>query len=822
MEASLARRWAARLKNRLWLALEPAPDVHDEIARGRASQLALLTLIGAAAQALVVLLLALTGRGADSLAGLLALSGALALAAYGLSRTRFYAAGVWLAVIGLLGVVYIWALDDPADTVRFQIMILPIIVAGWLLPLRAAASLSVAAAALLLALLLLLAPGQADRRALNLAFVFGVSAVSYAGALAQRRMEARLLSHSAELALSERKLRGVLDHSQDGVLLVDEDGIVVEWNAGVERITNRGYAQTIGRPIWEGMAQIQGVRSDGSWPGAERVRDEFHDLIGTGTGRWHMRLLNNTIRTPDGTERMIQSRLFPIPVGERFMVGGIVRDITEQMHAQIEVAQTAALLRATLESTAEAILVIDKDRQVLVHNPQLRRLWNLPAEMSALAWSEHLERVMAQVQDREAFQASSAELFADLSIERTDLIALRDGRTVERHATAYRVGGQNVGRVYTYLDVTQRLSAEQALRQSEIRFAMAFQVSPDAIAINRLDDGAYLDVNEGFVKLSGYTVAEIAGRTVEGLEIWADYAECLDMVKGLRERGEVRDLEAVFLTKTGQRRIGLVSARLMELDGMSCVLSITRDITERKQLEAHQLELTLERERVAILQQFISDASHDLMTPITVLSTGVYLLGRYATDGRQREHVARLKIQIDRLTRMIKDMLTMSRLDKPVADEFDFERVDLDALLRRIISDHRGLAEGKQQRLVYTAENPVPPLLADVDKLEQAVINLLENAIKYTPPGGLINVAAGVCDSSVFLRVSDTGPGIDPRDLPHIFERFYRGKSYRPSEGGTGLGLSIVQKIVKAHEGRIEVESALQQGTTITLWLSLK
>lgn len=821
MAANFLRQRVARLKSRRWLVLEPAPSVHDEIARSRASQLALLTLIGVVVQVLV-LLLALVSRGADSLVGLLALSSALALVAYGFSRTRFYEAGVWIIVIGLLGVVYVWALNDPTETVRFQVMILPVIVAGWLLPLRAAVSLSAAATALLLALLLLLAPGQTDRRVLSLAFVFGVSAVSYAGALAQRRLEARLLRHSAELALSERKLRGVVDHSQDGVLLVDEDGIVVEWNAGCERITSLSYAQAIGRPIWEVMAQVQGARSDGSWPGAERVRDEFHDLIGTGTGRWHMRLLNNTIRAPDGTERMIQSRLFPIPVGERFMVGGIVRDITEQMHAQIEVAQTAALLRATLESTAEAILVIDKDRQVLVHNPQLRRLWNLPAEMSALAWSEHLERVMAQVQDREAFQASSAELFADLSIERTDLIALRDGRTVERHATAYRVGGQNVGRVYTYLDVTQRLSAEQALRQSEIRFAMAFQVSPDAIAINRLDDGAYLDVNEGFVKLSGYTVAEIAGRTVEGLEIWADYAECLDMVKGLRERGEVRDLEAVFLTKTGQRRIGLVSARLMELDGVSCVLSITRDITERKQLEAHQLELALERERVTMLQQFISDASHDLMTPITVLSTGVYLLGRYATDERQREHVARLKIQIDRLAKMIKDMLTMSRLDKPVGDEFDFERVDLNALLRRVISDHQGLTESKQQRLVYTAENSVPPLLADVDKLEQAVINLLENAIKYTPPGGLINVAAGVYDDSVFLRVSDTGPGIDPRDLPHIFERFYRGKSYRPSEGGTGLGLSIVQKIVKAHGGRVEVESVMQQGTAITLWLPLK
>jgi signal transduction histidine kinase len=204
-----------------------------------------------------------------------------------------------------------------------------------------------------------------------------------------------------------------------------------------------------------------------------------------------------------------------------------------------------------------------------------------------------------------------------------------------------------------------------------------------------------------------------------------------------------------------------------------------------------------------------------------VLSTSVYLLNRYTTDAHQREHIAKLKTQIDRLGKMIKDMLTMSRLDKPVEDEFEFEQADLSALVSRVVSDHRGLAESKQQRLVYAAENLVPPLRADPAKLEQAIANLIENAIKYTPSGGLVSVMTGVRDARAFVRVSDSGPGIDPRDQPHIFERFYRGKAHRPSEGGTGLGLSIVQKIIALHGGVIEVESVLGHGATFTVWLPL-
>lgn len=808
--------WLHRWRRQL---LEPALDVQGDIARSRASNLALLTLTGAAIQGLLVFTLLLADLGTHSVTGLIALSGVLTLVAYALSRTRYYRAGVLIVLSALFGIACAWTLMNPADTVRVQLLVLPTIAAGYLLPLRAAVVVNSVLVSALTLLVALLVPNSTDALMLNLTFVVGVSAISLVGALAQRRLELRLLRHSAQLTLSERKLRGVIEHSHDGVLLVDTAGTVIEWNAGCERVSGLDREQVIGRPIWVVTAQLHRVHGHGDWPGPDKVRERFLELIEQGTGRWDSRLLENTICAADGTVRTIQSRLFAIPAGGRFMVGGVVRDITDQVRAQAEIVQTAALLRATLDSTAEAILVVNADRELVTYNRQFLELWGLPAYTTCQRLFEHMA---AQVQDPEGFRARVAELVANLDIESTDLIALRDGRMIERHATPYRMNGHNAGRVYTYLDVTQRRQAEDALRQSEKRFAIAFQTSPDAVTISRVHDGCYIAVNEGFVSLTGYSADEAVGKTADELQIWVSSSDRNSLVRALRQHSEVRDLEALFRMKNGEQRTGLISARMLELDGEPCILSITRDITERKQLEAQRLALALERERVAMLQRFISDASHDLMTPITVLGTSVYLLNRYATDERQRDHIAKLKVQVDRLSRMIQDMLTMSRLDKPVEDEFEFCHVDLNTIASRIVSDYQGLAEGKGQHLVCKAGSPAAVVNADSTKIEQAVANLVENAIKYTQPGGVISVEVGVEDSRAFLRVHDTGPGIDPRDQPHIFKRFYRGTAHRPSEGGTGLGLSIVRKIVEAHGGAIDVDSRPGNGATFTIWLPLE
>lgn len=134
-------------------------------------------------------------------------------------------------------------------------------------------------------------------------------------------------------------------------------------------------------------------------------------------------------------------------------------------------------------------------------------------------------------------------------------------------------------------DITERKRAEVALRRSEHKFATAFRTSPDAININRLGDGLYLDINEGFTQLTGYTREEVLERSSLELNLWADPADRARLVQSLRERGQVENLEATFRLKDGTLRTGLMSARLIEVEDEVCILSITRDITERKRAE---------------------------------------------------------------------------------------------------------------------------------------------------------------------------------------------------------------------------------------------
>ena len=176
---------------------------------------------------------------------------------------------------------------------------------------------------------------------------------------------------------------------------------------------------------------------------------------------------------------------------------------------------------------------------------------------------------------------------------------------------------ENGGRFISFCrDISARKRTEESLRQSEKRFSTAFYVSPDAISISRLSDGLFLEVNPGFAELSGYTAAEVQGKTSLQINIWENPQERASLVRGLVEKGEVTNLEALFHARDDSIKVGLVSARLIELDGVPCILSIVRDITDRKRAEEALRES--ETKLSAIITQ-----SHDA---IGVSNRGAHIL----------------------------------------------------------------------------------------------------------------------------------------------------------------------------------------------------
>jgi two-component system phosphate regulon sensor histidine kinase PhoR len=238
---------------------------------------------------------------------------------------------------------------------------------------------------------------------------------------------------------------------------------------------------------------------------------------------------------------------------------------------------------------------------------------------------------------------------------------------------------------------------------------------------------------------------------------------------------------------------------------------VLHDITDLRRLER-------------LRQEFVANASHELKTPLSVIKACAETLLDGAAD--DPEHRGRFLEQIDqhaeRLHNLILDMLSLARIESG-AEAFVFEAVPLEKVIRASLERRRPLLEGKQQQLeVFGPAGAAAPVTAwaDEESVAQILDNLIDNAIKYTPPGGRIQIRWWGENGQACLEVKDTGVGIAEHDLPRIFERFYRVDKARSRElGGTGLGLAIVKHLVQAMNGTVSAASRLRQGTTFTVRL---
>jgi signal transduction histidine kinase len=238
------------------------------------------------------------------------------------------------------------------------------------------------------------------------------------------------------------------------------------------------------------------------------------------------------------------------------------------------------------------------------------------------------------------------------------------------------------------------------------------------------------------------------------------------------------------------------------------------------QLQVSFLQLQSERDS---LRRFIADASHELRTPVTALKNYLTLLQGPAAEDRptQAEFLAESQAQVDRLEWITRNLLDLTRLDAGLV-ELELADHDLCEILASVAASFKPMMENKGILLKIEAPDCSAPILLHCDRprLELALGNLLDNAVKFTPQGGNIEIGAGQSEGATRIWVQDDGPGISADELPHIFERFYRGRSHTGS--GSGLGLAIVQSLVEAQGGRLSVESVPGEGARFTMeWLHL-
>jgi PAS domain S-box-containing protein len=248
------------------------------------------------------------------------------------------------------------------------------------------------------------------------------------------------------------------------------------------------------------------------------------------------------------------------------------------------------------------------------------------------------------------------------------------------------------------------------------------------------------------------------------------------------------------------------------------IAGISEDITERKLMEKQDLELAVEREKVKLLRDFIGEASHDLRSPLTAINLKIYHLTKTQDESKRSAYLKELEALSTHMSKMIEDLFTLARLEN--IGDLQLVRLNVGTMAREVVTTLQPIIEQKQIELTLDLSDEEIPLYADTSDLARALANLVENAVNYTPEGGLLNIQAKLNNGELVIKVTDTGIGISEEDQARMFNRFYRAANARSVvAGGTGLGLAIVKRVVERHHGRIEVLSALGSGTTITIYL---
>lgn len=623
------------------------------------------------------------------------------------------------------------------------------------------------------------------------------------------------------LRASERKFRAIFSQNFQFISLLQPDGSVVEVNETALKFAGIQADTVIDRPFWNTPWWSHSAEEQ------TRLRKSIQQASGGETIQFE-----TTHRTTTGVVLTVEYSLNPVRDDRGTVVWLMAQghDITERKRAEQSLREEERRLFQFLEAGPVGVFVLDQHGQTYFANQNAKEI--LGQGIAPAVRAEDLVQVYQAfvAGTNKHYPTENLPLVRALHGERVsadDMEIHRPDRVVPLQVWAAPIfdeAGHVIFAIAVFADVTERRLAQEKLRASEECFSKAFHASPDAFAITLLDDGRIIQINEGFEKLFGYTSAEAVGRTTLELNLWNDVRDRAASIAQLVATGSVRNLEVTMRHRSGQLHICLASAELIDISGRPCMVSITRDITERKRAEEHIRELNTELEhRVAArtadllavnqeLEAFSYSISHDLRAPLRHVSGfATLLLGSQAiaADPEARRFAQTIATSAGRLGELIDDLLHFSRMGRAELQEIRFELGEL------VAQTWQELQAESSGRVLDWHCPALPPVQADRAMLRQVFMNLLGNAIKYTStrPVARIEVGFTTNEREHIFFVRDNGAGFDMRyvgKLFGVFQRLHREEEFE----GTGIGLANVRRIIQRHGGRTWAEGAVDEGAT--------
>lgn len=563
---------------------------------------------------------------------------------------------------------------------------------------------------------------------------------------------------------------------------------------------------------------------------------------------------------PDGTVRWIWTRGNPIKneAGEVYRIVGISADITEQQQSEEQLrvlaqgfANQMQLLHSILNTIGDGVIVADRNEKFIVFNPAAEEILGLgPVKSHLNDWSEIYG--MHYDDGQTLVPASELPIVAAMRgyrIDQKEYFIKNHQQTqgVYISATSRPLldeSGELNGGVLVFRDMTNRKQAEQNLRLSEKRLRSVVENMP--VLMTAFDQQGRLIVwNRECERVTGYEAAEILGNNELAQGLLSNHTKNQRLLEnGWKQGHNYRNWELDITCKDGTVKT-IAWSNISEefpIPGWTS-WGIGIDVTARRQAEAalnHERESLAERvkQRTAELEaanaqlarasrlkdEFLANMSHELRTPLNAILGSAEILADETfgqVSEQQNIYVDLIRESGRHLLDLINDILDLSQIE---AEKLDLNRstVELQYLCEVSLQFIRPEMERKQQQLTTQFDPKVTTIQADERRLKQILVNLLTNAVKFTPEGGQIglDVVGHQAEERIDLTIWDTGIGIAAHDLPHLFNPFEQldGKLSRHQEG-TGLGLALVLRLVELHSGQISVESQVGQGSRFVVSL---
>jgi signal transduction histidine kinase len=620
---------------------------------------------------------------------------------------------------------------------------------------------------------------------------------------------ARVAAAAGEARLTEARgrLRAMIDALPLPVWRRDSELKLVD--------CNRAYATAIDasreKALAEGREIAAGVIAENGRALAQRARNaavtqsESHHIVIA------------------GARRLLEFNEAPVPGGE---IVGFAQDFTDIENIQAELARHIAAHADVLENVVVAIAIYGPDTRLTFFNTSFASLWRL--EPDWLSTEPTLDEVLERLRERRripeyadfrAFKRQQLGMFTSLIEPQEELLHLPDDRTLRLVVSPHPFGGLT----FVYEEVTDKLALERSYNT---------MIEVQRETLDNLYEAVAVFGSDGRLKLSNPAYAQMWQLAPGDLQ-------------GEPHVGEIIEKQRTFFDDGGdwpatKRRIIArltahlaESARLARRDGSTLqavtvplpdgnVLLSYLDVTDSQRVE-HALRERNEALETAgrLKSEFIANVSYELRTPLNaIIGFAEILTNQYfgELNPRQLDYSRGILDSSHRLLSLINDILDLATIEAGYMT-LETQDVDIHTLMSSVLSLTRERARKQNLRLEFDCPTDMGVLVADERRLKQALFNLLSNALKFTPPGGTVTLAARRVGERVALIVSDTGVGVPHEDQQRIFEKFERG-SPNARQSGPGLGLSLVKSFIELHGGTVEMDSRPGIGTTVTCYLN--